>query len=101
MKLTPEVVVAPKSLVAVKRELRVEVKNGGKGAIDATVSVDAGKLRVEPVSAPLKFRYEGEELTVRFFVTVPPGTPESEFTLKASAVANGETFSAGLPGHRL
>jgi hypothetical protein len=28
-------------------------------------------------------------------VTVPPGTPESEFTLKASAVANGETFAQG------
>ncbi len=93
--LTPEVVVAPRSMVAVKRELRVEVKNGGKGAVDAIVSVDAGKLKVEPVSAPVRFRYEGEELTVRFFVTVPPGTPESEFTLKASAVANGETFSQG------
>ncbi|MBX7185639.1 MAG: PIG-L family deacetylase [Vicinamibacteria bacterium] len=93
--LTPEIVVAPKSTVAVKRELRVAVKNGGKGAVDAVVKIDAGKLKVEPASAPVKFRYEGEELTVRFFVTVPPGTPESEFTLKASAEANGETFTQG------
>jgi len=28
-------------------------------------------------------------------VTVPPGTPESEFTLKATAEANGETFTQG------
>jgi hypothetical protein len=82
-------------VVAVKRELRVAVKNGSKGAVDAVVKVDAGKLKVEPASAPVKFRYEGEELTVRFFVTVPPGTPESEFTLKASAEANGETFNQG------
>jgi hypothetical protein len=93
--LTPEIVVAPKSAVAVKRELRVSVKNGSKGAVDAVVKIDAGKLKVEPASAPVKFRYEGEELTVRFFVTVPPGTPESEFTLKASAEANGETFTQG------
>jgi hypothetical protein len=43
----------------------------------------------------VKFRYEGEELTIRFFVTIPPGTPESEFALKASATADGETFSQG------
>ena len=93
--LTPEIVVAPKSTVAVKRELRVAVKNGSKGAVDAVVTIDAGKLKVEPASAPVKFRYEGEELTVRFFVTVPPGTPESEFTLKAQAAAGGETFTQG------
>ncbi len=95
LQLTPEIVVAPKSAVAVKRELRVVVKNGGKSAVDAVVKLDAGSLKVEPASAPVKFRYEGEELTVRFFVTVPPGTKESDFTLKASAVANGETFTQG------
>ena len=95
MNLTPELLVAPKSLTAVQRELRVVVKNGAKGAVDAVVKVDAGKLKVEPATAPANFRYEGEELTVRFFVTVPPNTPESEFTLKASAVANGETFTEG------
>ena len=93
--LTPQIVVAPKSAMAVKRELRVVVKNGSKGAFDAEVRIDAGKLRVEPAATPVKFRYEGEELTARFFVTVPPGTPESEFALKASAVAGGETFTQG------
>lgn len=93
--LTPEVVVAPKSAVAVKRELRVTVKNGAKGAVDAVVSIDGGKLKIDPASAPVKFRYEGEELTVRFFVTVPAGTPESEFSLKAKATANGEDFTTG------
>ena len=95
VRLTPEIVVAPKSMVAVKRELRVTVKNGRKGAVDAMAKVEGGRLRIDPVSAPLKFRYEGEELTVRFFVTVPPGTPESEFTLKASAESAGETFAQG------
>ena len=95
VKLTPQIVVAPKSAVAVTRELRVTIKNGRKGAVDAVVKVDGGKLKIDPLSAPLKFRYEGEELTVRFFVTVPPLTPESEFTLKASAEAAGETFGSG------
>jgi LmbE family N-acetylglucosaminyl deacetylase len=95
VRLSPEIVVAPKSTVAVKRELRVAVKNGAKGAIDAVVSIDASSLKVEPASTPVKFRYEGEELTARFFVTIPPGTPESEFSLKVKAVANGETFSQG------
>jgi LmbE family N-acetylglucosaminyl deacetylase len=95
VRLTPEIVVAPRSATASKRELRVAVKNGAKGPIDAVISIDAGKLKVEPASAPVKFRYEGEELTTRFFVTVPPGTPESEFALHAKAVANGETFSQG------
>ena len=93
--LTPEIVVAPRSASAVKRELRVVVKNGAKGAVDAVVRLDAGTLKVEPASAPVKFRYEGEELTARFFVTVPPGTKESDFRLKASAAANGETFTQG------
>jgi hypothetical protein len=93
--LTPEIVVAPRATVAVKRELRVAVRNGSKGAVDAVIKIDAGKLAVEPASAAVKFRYEGEELTTRFFVTIPPGTPESEFTLKATATANGETFAEG------
>ena len=95
VKLTPEVVVTPRSATAVRRELRVAVQNGSKGAVDAVVKIDAGRFKVEPPSAPVQFRYEGEELTVRFFVTVPPGTPESEFTIKATAVANGETFTQG------
>jgi GlcNAc-PI de-N-acetylase/NPCBM-associated, NEW3 domain of alpha-galactosidase len=95
VKLTPEIVVAPVSSTAVRRELRVVVKNGGKGALDAVVKLDAGSLKVEPVSAPVKFRYEGEELTVRFFVTVPPRTKEGDFTLKASATAGEETFTQG------
>jgi len=95
VQLTPEIVVAPKSATAVRRELRAVVKNGGKGQIDAVVTLDAGTLKVEPAQATVKFRYEGEELTVRFFVTVPPGTKESDFTLKAKAVANGETFTQG------
>ncbi|MBK5255990.1 MAG: PIG-L family deacetylase, partial [Vicinamibacteria bacterium] len=77
--LTPDFVVVPTSASGVKRELRVTVKNGSRGAVDSVVKLDAGKLQVEPASAPVKFRYEGEELTMRFFVTVPPGTPESEF----------------------
>lgn len=32
---------------------------------------------------------------MRFFVTVPPGTKEGDFTLKASAAAGGETFTQG------
>ncbi len=95
VRLTPEIVVAPRSAVAVKRELRVTIRNGSKGAVDAVVKIDAGRLKVEPASIPVKFRYEGEELTGRFFVSVPPGAPESEFTLKASAIANGETFAQG------
>lgn len=95
VKLTPEIVVAPKSAVSVRRELRVAVRNGSKGAVDAVVRIDAGKLKVVPASASMKFAYEGEELTARFFVTVPPGTPESEFTIKAAALANGETFAQG------
>ena len=95
VKLTPEIVVAPKSTIAVRRELRVAVKNGSKGAVDAVVKLDAGKLKVEPASVLMGFAYEGEERTARFFVTVPPGTPESELTIKASAVANGETFAQG------
>jgi hypothetical protein len=38
------------------------------------VKLDAGTFKVEPSAAPVNFRYEGEELTVRFFVTIPPGT---------------------------
>jgi len=93
--LTPDFVVAPMSPSEVKRELRVTVKNGSKGPVDAVVRLDAGRLKVEPAQANVAFHYEGEELTARFFVTVPPGTPESEFPLKATAVANGENFTEG------
>ena len=95
VKLTPDVVVAPKSAAAVKRELRVTVKNGGKSATGAEVKLEAGSLKVEPASAKLAFRFEGEELTVRFFVTIPARTPESEFVVRASATANGETYAQG------
>lgn len=96
--VSPGLVVAPKSATAVRRELRVAVRNGRRGPVSALarIVVADARLKVEPASAPLSFAFEGEEITTRFFVTTPAGAPEGEFELKAVVSADGEEFSEGF-----
>src|SRR6185295_2738837 len=86
----------PLAAVKPRREFRVAVRNDVKGASAVTVrlEVPAG-WSVDPAEATVNLRYEGEELTSRFFVQPPAGLKEGAVAVKAVAVRAGQEFREG------
>lgn len=87
LRLTPEIAVFPVPVAkGLKREFRVSVTHNGKEPVQGTLRLDAppGWL-VEPPQAPLAFRFEGEEATLRFQVTPAAAAPEGESAVVAVA----------------
>jgi hypothetical protein len=73
------------------------VANNRKEAVDgiARLAVPAG-WTVTPPLAPLRFRYEGEEIAARFFVTPSSTIAPGETALKAVVTALGQDFRDGV-----
>jgi LmbE family N-acetylglucosaminyl deacetylase len=96
VKLTPQIAVIPVKATAKKREFRVTLLNNAKQASQAMVRLElpAG-WSAEPPQAELPLRYEGEEVSARFFVTPPAGLAEGEFAVKAVATRDGQEFREG------
>lgn len=98
VKLQPEIVVIPTGGGGPRqrREFRVTLLNNAKGAAEATLRLEAPPgWTVEPAESPAKLRYEGEELTARFFVTPKAGLAAGDYELRAVARTGGEEFRAG------
>jgi hypothetical protein len=75
----------------------VSVRNNDKGAAAVKVRLEGpAGYAIQPPEAPLDFRYEGEEIAARFFVSPPPGFREGEVALKAVAVRGGQEFREGI-----
>src|SRR4029077_17432286 len=71
VRLTPAVSVVPLSVTKPK-EFRATVTSNVKGTASARLRLRApAGWKVDPAEATVEFRYEGEERTVRFFVTPP------------------------------
>jgi hypothetical protein len=78
------------------RDLRVTVRNEAKEARPATVRLQVPSgWTVEPSEAVLAFRFEGEELTARFFLAPPRGLTAGVHEVRAVAVQDGREFSEG------
>jgi hypothetical protein len=94
--LTPEIAIIPVAAVKPRREFRVAVSNNFKGASDVKVrlEVPAG-WTVDPPEATVNLRYEGEEITSRFFVSPPSGLKQGEVEVRAVAVRDGQEFREG------
>jgi LmbE family N-acetylglucosaminyl deacetylase len=94
--LTPGIAVMPTGAGA-RREFRVVVSNQAKGSSEAVVrmEVPAG-WAVEPAQAPIALRFEGDEVTSRFFVTAPPHTSAGEYTVRAVAAQGGREYRDGF-----
>jgi hypothetical protein len=95
VRLQPEVTVAAIGVRA-PREFRVAVRNERKGPAAGRVrlEVPAG-WSVEPREAPLRFRYEGEEVAARFSAT-PGAVSAGEAMVRAVFVdESGREFAAG------
>jgi LmbE family N-acetylglucosaminyl deacetylase len=95
VRLSPEIAIVPAGAAEAKREFRVAVVNGGKGAGSATVRLElpAG-WSSDPTEVPLRFVFEGEEATARFFVT-PQARQGGAFTIGAVAAREGQEFREG------
>jgi hypothetical protein len=94
--LTPEIVIIPLGAARPRREFRVTVVNDAKGPSTAMVrlEVPAG-WSVDPESAAVNLRYEGEEITSRFFVTPPAKLAPGEQTVTAVALRDGREYREG------
>jgi hypothetical protein len=95
VRLTPAISVVPLSVTKAK-EFRATVSSNVKGTTAARVRlrVPAG-WTVAPTEAALDFRFEGEERTVRFFVTPPVIRRREEQELRAVAVREGREYAEG------
>ena len=96
VEVTPGVAVVPLSTAGSKHEFRVKVLSNAKRAAPASVRLEAPEgWSVEPTEAPLGFQAEGEQLTVRFFVTAPAGVEQGDFELRAVAAQGSQEFREG------
>jgi LmbE family N-acetylglucosaminyl deacetylase len=93
---TPGIAVIPTSSAVQRREFRVNVSNNVNGASTVSVRLEApAGWTVEPKDQKLELRSEGEERSVRFFVTPPAGLKAGDHELRAVAVRGNEEFRAG------
>lgn len=94
--VTPEIAVVPVG-GATRREFRVRVRHTGKGAAEATARLEApAGWTVDPRESPLRFRFEDEEATARFFVSAPASVKEGTFDVKAVVEHDGQAFREGF-----
>ncbi len=92
--LSPRIAVIPATTGVARREFRVRVLNNTKGEQSAVVRLEAPSgLTVEPGSAPLMLRFEGEQATARFVVTAPASARSGAFEVKAVVSAGGRTYA--------
>jgi LmbE family N-acetylglucosaminyl deacetylase len=96
VRVAPDIAVAPLSAAGARKEFRVAVLNGAKGASSATVrlEVPAG-WKAEPAETAVAFRVEGEEIATRFFVTVPPRLEAGNYEIRAIATSGGREYREG------
>jgi hypothetical protein len=93
--VSPGIAVVPRA-AASRRELRVTTVNNQKRAAEAMLRLEApAGWTVDPLEVPLHLRYEGEEVTSRFFVTSRPGLGGGEYPVRAVAVQDGREFREG------
>jgi LmbE family N-acetylglucosaminyl deacetylase len=95
--VSPGLAVFPTGAARARRELRVNVRNGSKGAAQAAVRLEVPPgFSVEPQKATLAFRFEGEELASRFFVRAPARLAPGELEVRAVATLDGVEYREGV-----
>jgi LmbE family N-acetylglucosaminyl deacetylase len=97
--LSPDLAVVPTLARNAQREFRVKVLSNAKQPVAASVRLEVPSgFKVEPGSAPVELRFEGEEATIRFTVTAPaqrkPGTHEVKAVVTATEKDPAEKDSA-------
>ncbi|HEY3838893.1 MAG TPA: PIG-L family deacetylase, partial [Bryobacteraceae bacterium] len=101
VRATPPLAVIPEGNGGklVQREVHVTVTNSGKGASQASVSIELPEgWKATPASVPIHFAHEDEALSARFQVTAPAQVKTGEYTLRAVVTSTGtgnEKFSMG------
>ncbi len=95
--ISPAIDVAGRSSSPVARDVKVAVINGTKGAADATVTLETPDgWDVSPATMPIDFAREDEARTAKFTLTIPAGTAEGTYDVKAvvtSKKTGAEKFS--------
>lgn len=96
LQLAPAIVVLPAGTVPARGELRARVFHNGKEAVSASLRLElpAGWKAV-PSQAPLSFRREGDEDTVRFQISPPTAVKPGDVEVRAVATSGGREFREG------
>jgi LmbE family N-acetylglucosaminyl deacetylase len=102
--LTPDIAILPAGEVPGAtagsrrsgRELRVTVINGGKGAAEGDVTLEApAGWTVTPAAAHVSLAREDQAQPVRFTVTPARGAMPGQYVVKAAVTAGTERFTNG------
>jgi LmbE family N-acetylglucosaminyl deacetylase len=94
---SPSIVVMPLSSPRAQRDVRVTVTNEAPGGTEASVRLEAPPgFAVEPREVPVRFRFEGEETSLRFTLTAPQGLKEGDAEVRAVARAGDAEFRDGF-----
>ena len=93
--VSPDVIVVPTG-AASKRDLRVTVRNNGKGPAQGIVRLTAPRgWTVTPASSSVTVAREDEEATVRFVVSAPGGLKPSSAEISAEIQTKEGSFASG------
>jgi len=96
VRMSPAIAVAPLAARSVRKEFRVGVLSGSPGEVSAALRLEVPSgWKAEPAEVPLSFRFEGEEVAARFFVTPAAGLSAGNYDVRAVAVAGGREYTAG------
>ena len=97
VRVSPDIAIVPVAGPRPQKEFRVLVANNRRDAGTATARLTApAGWSVAPREATLRFRYEGEEIAARFFVTAPASVAEGETALQAVVTLEGREFRDGV-----
>ena len=93
---SPSLAVLPLPSAGTRRDVRVTVTSHVRGATEAAVRLEGPPgFEIEPRELPARFRFEGEEVTLRFSVAAPPGLAEGDAELRAVAASGGREYREG------
>ena len=97
VRLTPEVAVVPLGPPRAQREFRVVVTNNARAETSAVARLEVPPgWSSTPREAPLRFRYEGEEIAARFFVNAPALARDGVASVQAVVSEGNREFREGI-----
>ena len=94
--VSPDILVYPKSAIAVEREMAVSVTNNQKGGVRGSLVLQKpDDWLVTPASSSFDLKREGERAVFRFVVKAPGGTAETHRAISAVATIGERSYREG------
>ena len=94
--VSPDIMVYPKSLTALDREVTVSVTNNQKGGTSGSVALEKpNDWQITPASSSFDLKREGERAVFRFSLKAPGGATETQRPISAVATIGERSYREG------